>query len=401
MGVQDYTFRLSTAEGVFVSNLDNFLTATISRTKNDIGEVVIVLPDTYGDNPWGCDFILDIYKRLPNGGQTLVGGTCWFLRVWQFDLQDSGECFWTLTFVDTMDLLRRRHVLWFGQDNGPYPSNLQLESDNLAKAIFWFNLGDGADGNALFPDGSIPAPVPAIPPIVDAAYDAYYPGGGPGIDISQRISGIQMDVIQNAGPVIQARFEFENVLEVLQNIANQSEANGQQLWFDITCSVNPTDDVRVLVFRTWIGQRGQDTGQIFSPELRNLSNATLTYDFNPETTLVIAGGAGNNELRALGFGVNPVHKPFYPIEGFINSDDDIDQNTLSGLAQQQVGAGIIQGQVSGTIVDTEGTQFFVDYNFGDVGTLEFRGLSSRAEIPEFNITLDASGETIQAPIVTI
>lgn len=407
MNLNTYEFRLFGCNGEFLTTLDTLISADFGRQKNEEGICEIILPPIYDFDIFDKDCILEIWRHNPlTNNMQLVGETCWFLRKIRSCSQDDCAEEITLTFYDTINLLKRRFVAWTEVDPDPvggyaanYPSSLNLPPDLLIKRILYHNfiaVGITDDMGSGVPDYGTSVGLPRTP--MDITLN----------DLTTPIGG---------AAAIKHTFSKTNCLEAMKAVANAFEArDNRELWFDIiyTPSNNPTT-IGELEFKVFYDQRGEDlsypNGAVFGPEYNNFTESCIEFNWEEEVTRVYYVGEeedldldGIKEFFLLGFArdADAERCQFYEIDTIIKASgeqDDID--TLDTKALAELGKLRSKITLSGNILQIFGSQLFIDYNYGDKATVKYKNYLFNSTISKFSISIDESAEQITVPFESI
>jgi hypothetical protein len=324
MSLQQYELKYFTDTGGYVLSFEDVQAFQYSRVKNDVGIAVVEIPGTYSMSLFENDYRLEIHRFNEQSGQhELQGDTCWFLVKAEKVLEDDGNSTITLTFQDTLGLVSRRIVAWHGKDIFNYPSIMLETFDDIISLIFFYNFGDGT----------------ISPTAANAGIGAFTPSspfsGNPGLQ-SWQLQVYSNDMVQRQFPIALQepssmsvatpnviRFDMETCLQAMQEVSNAASIEGENVWFDIVYSPASTTANETFTFKTWVGIRGQDrsagTARVtIGPEYGNISNASITKDWESHATIAYVGGNGDNDLRTMNSVTTgeDVTKPFYPKETF-------------------------------------------------------------------------------------
>ena len=403
MSLGKYELRYLDSDGNYLFNLEKIVSLQYGRKKNDEGIAVVELPgDLYDFSKFDSDHRLEIYRTDDTTGlSVLQGETCWFLRSAQVEIDGKCNETLTLTFYDTISLLKRRIVAWLGKDVANYPSVILEPFDDIIKYLYYYNFNDGTVDPTLANTAFTPAGVFSSSPAISFWQTQVYNG-----DLTERQFPITMQVpssLSSVTPTI-IKFDFENCLTAMQDVAENASLFDDNIWFDIVYTPASVSAVATFDFQTWTGIRGVDrsaspTQVIIGPEYGNLTNAVITRDWTDEITIFYAGGNGDNELRIVNSATESrdVTKPFYPIEGFVNaSNTDVAGNLVSDAQVSLVESRPIDS-FSGTFISKPPTEFNKQFGYGDFVYIQFKDISSVAEVAEYEITVDSNGEEIQIP----
>jgi hypothetical protein len=289
-----------------------------------------------------------------------VLGTVWFLRKRTKTLESDGAWTTTLGFVDTLDLLNR-YIVDYPYDD----ANAQkyfLPAETIMKQVVT---------NELITRSGL------------GNYIAVEPDGARGY---QTISLV---------------CSYQQVGSVCQQVAQASTQYGYYLTYDLE-AVGPLS----YVFRVYPNQRGTDRSAqssqplTLSPQGGTIGSGTYAEDYTQAGTRVIAAGqstdgsltqmVSNPVLEALG--------PFAVVEQFASIQNTADYGSVAMQAAQALRKTRPILSFSGTIIQTPGLEFGVDFDFGDLVTVQFGNLTIPVRLEGLTVTVDASSglETLQA-----
>ena len=180
------------------------------------------------------------------------------------------------------------------------------------------------------------------------------------------------------------------LLDVCVDLANASATAGTYLTFEV---IAPTEST--LELRTYTTQRGQDrragtTNPVILSELRgNLENAHLVVDYSESASFIIAGGQGEEDLRLIGTAFDATRAgatPFGRIERFRDASNVATQAAVDDEADSQLRAARPIIYASGDLVETPGLTRGIDFDLGDMATVELAG-------QQYDVRIDIIRET--------
>lgn len=366
----DYQVELLNQYGVKLSQLEGFSLLDYVRVVNDIGSLVIVIPEIYDRYLFsGTDVVrdnrIDIGRRIGSGLFKRDMDTQWLVVKGNKILNDRGERLTKITCVDLIQLLNRRIVAY---NSGTSYASKTDQADDMMKAIVRENFGSLAtDTNR---------------------------------DWSTYLS-VEADF--GLGQSISKSFSRRRVLLVLKELANASYQAGTYIAFDIVATSQTT-----MLFRTFAGQRGIDRRHpsginplILGPEFGNLANIDRGYDHSDEITYAYAGGQGEGASRVIGTSSDTTRigaSPFGRIEGFADARLTSDATQVQDEARSLVKQGVPRSTFSGKIVDTESTIYGLHYGFGDIVTANFEGETIDCYIDKIRVRVTPESETVDSQL---
>jgi len=194
------------------------------------------------------------------------------------------------------------------------------------------------------------------------------------------------------------------LLAVAQELAAASTTAGTYLTFEI---IAPTEST--LELRTYATQRGVDrrfsagNGVLFSAQRGNLENAILTLDATNEVTFVESLGVsdvfGLSLYRYSGWALDTARtgeSPFGRIETIYDAGDAPNDASLTNAAASEVRNLRPVITAIGDLTDTDQCIRGIDYNFGDLITVELQGTQYDMRLDQLDVTLTGGTERAQA-----
>lgn len=362
-----------TGDGQLLGVLPNVKTWQYARQLNDVGWWKVVCSDI--DRRWlDVDRIFEFYRTVRGAGEVLLGTG--FLRTYEWSEGDAGASVLTMQGPDPIDLLARRVIAY----NTPTSTwQKSGHADDLMKEVVDENMGPGSS-------------------------DPWY-GRGRAYDAA--LFHIAAD--EGKGQQIEMQFHWRNVLAVLQNLAEASAWGSQDdgyigypIVFDLEY-VGPAE----YEFRTYSPIRGIDrtlasnvAPVIFSKEAGNLSSPSLAYDYSEERNIIYGLGPGEGENRMVDPENDPVRERLSPW----NLHEDVVPATECSTLLSVAWRAFLRMEekrprvvFSGKLMDTAFTRFGVDWNFGDIVTVRYRGMEFDGTVDSFMAEGSEDGsETVTA-----
>ena len=365
MAAGSYEIWYTDDKGVRIALLDNALGGIFNKNANGIGFFELPLPGSFDTSLLKRDRMIQVW-RAPIGG-TLSVFRVYFLRWWQLARIES-DLRITLKGPDVNDLMRRRHVINYSGTAGA--SKTDLLDDLMKEVVDEQAINDASDPTSGFGIRDIP-------------------------DFTN-----QVDV--SAGPLLSFAMAWRKLSEWLPDASRAGRAESNEVFWDIVEQV--TSNSIALQFQTKTGQPGQDlTSSVIFDEARgNLSDSSLTLDYFDEVNYVYGLGQGQSIDRnvqqqwdADRMGASRYNR----CEGIAFAANAEIDDTVREAARERLTNGLPRRILTGRLVDTEGTQFGRDWNWGDKIRARFLGIEFDAIIRKLTITLDGNmRETIDAPI---
>lgn len=363
-----YELRLYSPDGTFL-DIPTFISLTYSRKVNQVGSLIVTLSDYY----WSIikpDSRLEVWRSIDNNQAYLEMETSWICLIFNRDYDNS---LMTVEAFDGLHLLKRRNILW------PANSSQSLKTtylDDMCKAVVRENLSSSATAITA----------------------------GIARNISN-VLAVQADL--GLAPSSTKGFAYKGVLETLQELAKESYTKGTYLAFDVVCFYPGYPQ---LHFRTYTNQRGDDHTQtgfnpvVLSPEFSNLVGVKYTIDYSNEYNYVLAGGQGENAARQTAVAYDLARIGQSPI-GLKEAFKDSRQATTTAALQADADSFLRDGRpiktIVAEIVNQPGTQYGIDWRYGDKLTGSIGGESFTCMADYVSVSYDASGEKIKAQIRSV
>jgi len=342
--------------------LDGFLNFTASRIANDVGSLTLALPATFDTGLLRPDRMVQVW-RGPVGGR-LALWRVYLVRWWRLETRGRQEMI-TIGGRDTIDLLRRRIVAAYA---GSDEASKSGHADDMMKEVVSEMVADGVD------------PTPTA---------------------GSRVWGdlhVQGDL--GVGPELSKSFAFKEVLETVQAIAKAAREAGTEVFFDVVPDVVTSSSIS-FEFRTTTRQPGRDvSGSVVFDQARgNLADPFLKYDYSDAVNYVYALGQGQEDNRnvqqvydADRYGVSQWAR----CEGKVEVQSDTD-NVIREGGRAALADGRPRRQFGGVPLDTRGTRFGRDWDFGYKVRARYRGEEFDAIVRSVVLSVNGKGEeTVQA-----
>jgi len=372
-----YEFWLTSDTGARLSDrngntlLDSALWLLASRADSKIGSFRLGLPVTFDTGLLRTDRLDRMFQlwRAPAGGRLSLWRV-YFVRWWRYETIGARQTL-VIGGPDVNDLLRRRNVIAYA---GSEEAGKTDFADDMAKEIVTESIADGVE------------------PVPDAGTRVW-------ADLS-----IAPDL--GNGPTITKAFAFKKLLTeagwgVLAEIKKASREAGTEIFFDIVPSVVTGSSIN-FEFRTYTGQPGSDVSNrvVFDQQRGNLQAPFLEYDFTRELNYVYGAGQGEGAARNVQQEYDAARygsSQWARIEAVADARNQTSDNGVREAARALLEQGRPERRFGDSPVDTLGTRFGVDWNFGDRVRARYRGQEFDTIIRAVSIGLDDRGrETIGA-----
>ena len=366
-----YELWLTTDAGVRIQQLDTTGGFSAARTANKIAPLDLTLPQSFDTKLLKPDRMVQVW-RAPEGGR-LGLWTVYFIRRWRFETKGSDERF-KLWGRCPNDLLRRRIVAYYA---GESESAMNDQADDMLKAIVTDSIADGT------------APAPTA-------------GTRVWSDLS--IAGDLAD-----GPTLEKGFAWKQLLTpagggIMGDIAKAAKEAGTEVFFAVVPKTVSATSI-TFEFRTSTGQPGMDVSDrvVFDQERgSNLNDPYLEYDYTKEQNYIYSAGQGDMDER----NVQQVYdasrynaSAWNRCEGFADARNQAEDNEVREAGRAKLAEGRPVRRFGGVPMDTQGTRFGRDWDFGDKVRARYRGQEFDAIIRSVVLSMDDSGqETIRAKL---
>ena len=317
------------------------------------------------------DSQIQIWRQPPAG--PLVLETVCLLREWSLEYA-GGLTTLTLRGPDQNDLLRRRIIAYFA--GSEKAQTIDVATDDAMKDIFNENFLAGAGDTAR--------------------------------DWSGR--GVEVDGDHSEGNTIKKGYAWRNVLDLLQELNDQSRADGAEVFFNLEAENLNTTPSAVpdvgFVFKTYTNQPGSDktfdtaAPAVFSPEWGTLKGAVLTYDYTDEVNFVYAAGQGEGQHRVTAIASDTdliADSVFGRIEAFKDARNEETAEGVADAANSKLNESRPRVTFAAELIDVERMRYGVDWFLGDKVTTSVFGLQQDGIIRAVRVKVSGDGEeTIRA-----
>ena len=336
--------------GVQMKDVKRFINLDVARQESAIGEMVLDLPWDFDISYLARDWRIEDWRL-----DKIFCGSSFIIRHFSDATNENGERVIRVWAKDGVSLTKRRTIPY---DNGNSYTQKQAPADNMLKAFVRENFGSLA------------------------------------LDTNRDISLVlKVEDDKSLGHQI-TKYDVSDrfVLDVLQECVKDSIGYGYYLAFDVIW-LNSAQ----WQFCTYVNQRGNDLGStsgkavILSEAAKNLALPSYEEDATDEVNFVYAVGqaAGNVKARATAqdnarIGISPYGR----IEGVVDAANTADATALADEANTGLLAGRVKQMFSGRVIDSYGTQFGIDYDFGDIVNVDSRGRSLDCHLESVHATVD-------------
>lgn len=358
-----YTIRVADSAGNVLGFVSDFESCRyVIRGDGGVGAMEMVTAVTYFNwfNPSNVDYRLTVWRSI-NNQQGLLEGATEFLTVgWK--ITDDRI---TVTALSLQSLLQRRIVAYYaGIAN--YSTFTNVYAGNLMKILVRTNLTSGFAANR------------------------------DGVDTYVAIDNLTVVGNANDGVILTYSCSRNNVLQAITAVSQASTQSGSWIVGQITSNGS------AWTFDTYPQYFGQDRrGQsVLSIGNRNVEQVELTYDRTQEYTAVIAAGSGTESARFIGtnFSTEITASLYNRKEYFYSNPQLTTQAAVNTAALNLTRANRATFSFSAALIQTPQFVRGVDYNVGDILTVDFNKTQYTTRLDVIDITINASGITERAEL---
>lgn len=357
-----YQVRLQDTGGNVVAIFDDFRSLDYELRVNDFGTITFIMD---GNDPrtslFQLDYIIQVWRQ-PSGYPWYKEAE-FFHRTPNPQESERGLRTYTSYGRDFMDLLARREILYTGNT---LFTNKAGSGESVMKDYVRENAG-----------------VEAISPPRKA------PGATQGLEIEQD---------RELGGPWRGQRSMRNLLEVLQEIALATGVD-----FKIVRTNN--DGSPSFLFITGTPGLGQDLTEsvIFDTKFGNMIGPSYTKSRTEEANVVAVLGPGEDVSRIVitQESLATRDSPWNRIE---TSTDGTNQTTIEQLftlGERELARRAAQESLTFQVLQTETTQYGVDYRLGDRVTAQFAGILAIKKLTRVHINVDAGKETIETEFADV
>jgi hypothetical protein len=337
--------------------LNAFNTLQYVRAENNYGMLILTIP--LGDWRYDDFRLNDMFEvwREKAGVTSLQNETAYFLRDWELYADSDGRHFVDLYAKDANFLLDSRIVGYAADTTQAKKTDY---ADDMIKEIVKQNMAGLAAA-------------------------------------ARQISTITVEDDLSDSVSITKGFAWRNILKVCQEIAETATSSGTYTCFDMIRT-----GVNSFRFRTYTGQRGIDHGKDsgdprpVGEAYGNLVDAQLGTYHSEEINYIYAGGQGQQDDRIvveesdddrIAYGY-----PYNRIEAFHDARHCETEASVEAEADSALRNSMPRKIITGTLADTEGMQFGIDYGFGDIVNVQAFGHSVDCHISSMMVKVGHDSE---------
>lgn len=304
-------------------------------------------------NPNTSDYRVTIWRSINNQIDLLEGQTEYLTAVFVFTNTHI-----TVTAYSLIELTRRR-INAYPAGNKTYSVFTSAFTGNIMKALVRYNMTSSF--NALR-DGN----------------DSYV-----------AISNLAVDNDTNDGASVSVGCSRNNVYDVLQTLANNSQQSGS--WI-IGTIISDGNAWTFKTFATAFG-RNRTNQQSLSIDNRNIEQIQLTYDFSNEINFGISAGSGTETARLIGTASSATitRSPYSRREYLYSNPQLRTQNDVNAAASALVRQMRPAFGFKCSLLQTPDYVRGIDYNVGDILNVLFMGQVFTTRLDVIEVSIDERG----------
>ena len=364
-----YELWLTTDEGVRLAPLSNILSLEASRVDGGVGSLGALLPLSFDPDLLAPDRLIQLWRQ-PAGGRLGLWNV-YLLLEWEFSTQGSDQML-EIGGPDMKDLLGRRIVAAY---SGSSQASKTDQADDMMKAIVREALLDSA------------APTP--------------------IAGTRVWSNLSVAPDEGIGPLLTRSFSWDYLLTsdgsgILAELQKASREAGTEVFFDIVPNVVTANSI-TFQFVTKTDQPGQDVSDqvTFDQAGGNIREPHLRYNYRREKNYIYAAGPGEETDRNVQqvFDDTRYSQSIWGRhEGFADArNQPDDDNAVREVGRAELEEGRPRIAFAAQPVDTEGTRFGIEWDFGYKVGAKYLNRQFNTVIRATTISLDGDGnEDIRA-----
>jgi hypothetical protein len=352
-----YEVIVKTDTGTPLLVLTQFASLVAGRMDRSIMPLEIVMPQNDELYPVGTfekDMIFELWREQ-NETMVLDGETCYFLRDIKYYRDGTSDVI-SLKAYDALYILDGREVEY---NAGTSQANKTGVACNVIKEIIRENFTTATD--------------------TDRNLSALY---------------FTVDSDDGFGASVTKAFARQYVFSTIQALCNQSREAGIWVTFDVIYNGSFP-----LIFKTFIGQRGHDITEqlLLGSDAGNITNPMINFDWTNESTVAYVAGKGEENLRKVGSATNieRLNESVWSRREYITENFQLDLvASLDAEAAAYLDKYSPRVVFSGEIVETEGTQYGINWNYGDKVRAKYLGYEFDCRVLGYLIEYKSSGGKI-------
>lgn len=210
-----------------------------------------------------------------------------------------------------------------------------------------------------------------------------------------------------SAPVVESAVAKKTALAAMNEIVNAAEAEDHDIWFDILYE-SGGNSLGTFEFIIWNGERGSDltwgianNPVVLSESYGNVEIAKLEINYEDEINWVHVTGSGQGRLQIFYPVVDTDNfsaSPFYPIEKIEQAGDIQSESALESFGRGVIAENKPRTKIEGTLIESEGTLFGYDFNYGDAISVAHAGVTYRSLVDQFRLAASGGIEDVSIPI---
>lgn len=361
--MNNYEIWLTSDSGTRLAYLSTFISLECSRVVNGMGAFGMIVPLSFNPELLVPDRMVQVWRQ-PSGSKSSLWRV-YFLRRWKFSTKGSNQIV-QLAGPDLNELLRRRIVAAYA---GSAQASKTGFADNIMKSAVRESLLDSAS--------PIPTAGTRVWPNLSVAADL------------------------GLGPSITKEFPWEKLLAssnqgVLPQLANAAKEAGTEVFFDVVPGVVASNSI-TFQFQTFVGQPGPDVSNrvTFDQQSGNMVDPELEYDYSEEENYIYSAGQGESTGRV----VQQVYDStrygqsiWGRCEGYADARNQGTDNGVREAGRGKLNEGRPKIRITAKPVDTAGTRFGVNWDFGYKVGARYMSRQFKSIIRAVTITVNENGD---------
>lgn len=363
MSKRKYQIWWADDQGNRIQRLDDFAFLNYSRIVNGRGNLNIGIPFAeYGDI-FRKDYRVEIWRAPQIGQRRRLENVFSMQEGIIRTRQEDSVTILDMTGHDPQGMLDRRIVKYYA---GETQSSKTDYIDDMMKEIVDENFGAAA--------------------LADDADRA--------IPYNEGFFRVQADA--SLGASVTKSFAYRTVVDILKELHEMSQTQTPRVYFDVV-PVSST----IWEFQTFINQRGGDkrfsageSAFIFSLERGNLEAPQYERDSFEEKNVIYAGGAGEEDARIVEERENTALSTatlWGRREAFRDCRNETTVAGTQDAGDEELGYRRPNDRFVANFLDTEGSRYGVDWDFGNLHTVNYGGRQFDIEIRVVYVTVNDDG----------
>jgi len=360
----EHELWLTDDKGARIALLDDFIRFEGTRSVNTVGQCRLFLPSTFDTSLLRIDRMIQLW-RAPAGGRLSLWRPFLIQRA-RYEMLGQKETI-MVGGEDPITLLKRRNVIGY---KGSSEASKSGPLDDVMKEY-----------------------------VLEAMVSSGHTTGFGSRDYTGLT--VQTDLSRGYDTLYEAA--YKNVFDVLREISRANVAyDDTDLFFDVVPTFVTGKSIS-FEFRTYVGQIGADLSDrvVFDQAYGNFTNPFYESDWSDVQSYVYVGGQGSGALRRI-YEIYDKARLYVSKwawrEGWTDarSADSNDAIQAEGFRALQSGRPIMS--FGGQPVDTDETQYDVDWHFGDLVRARYRDIDEKCMVVGVTLTIEKKRETINTDL---